>query len=46
MTIDNPIQILTHEHKYILKVVYALRVIDEDLNRSKQVDVELIQRVV
>lgn len=46
MAIENPIDILTHEHKYILKVVHALSVIDEDLHRDGQVDVDLIQKVV
>ena len=46
MAIENPIDMLTHEHKYILKVVHGLSVIDEDLSRGEQVDADLMQRVV
>lgn len=46
MNIDNPIEMLSLEHKYILKVVHALSVIDAELNRGEHVDVERIQKVV
>ncbi len=46
MSIENPIHLLVHEHKYILKVVHALSVIDDDLGRGRPVDVELIRKVV
>ncbi|MBN1558758.1 hemerythrin domain-containing protein [candidate division KSB1 bacterium] len=46
MTIDNPIEMLTHEHSYILKVVHGLSVIDEELSRNVTVDVGRILRVV
>jgi hemerythrin-like domain-containing protein len=46
MAIENPIDMLTHEHKYILKVVHALSVIDEDLHRGERVDADLILKVV
>lgn len=46
MAIENPIDMLTHEHKYILKVVHALSVIDEDLQSGEQIDAALIQEVV
>lgn len=46
MATDNPIQILTHEHKYILKVVHALSVIDADLEQGKTIEVGLFRKVV
>lgn len=46
MTIENPIELLTQEHKYILKVVHALSIIDEDLAQGKQVDVNLIEKII
>lgn len=46
MAIEKPIDMLTNEHKYILKVVHALSVVDEDLTEGKQVDVNLMQKIV
>ena len=46
MTMDSPLQMLTHEHKYILKVVHALAAIDADLGRGDHVDPGLLTRVV
>lgn len=46
MSVANPIQMLTDEYKYILKVVHGLSLIDEDLNRSAHIDVGQIHRIV
>ncbi|MCG2634755.1 MAG: hemerythrin domain-containing protein [Gammaproteobacteria bacterium] len=46
MAIENPIHELTHEHKYILKVVHGLAVIDEKLAQNEKVEPELLLRVV
>ncbi|MGK2914946.1 MAG: hemerythrin domain-containing protein [Porticoccaceae bacterium] len=44
--LENPIDLLIHEHRYILKVVHALSVIDDDLSRGQTVAVELIHKIV
>lgn len=46
MPIENPIHLLVHEHRYILKVVHALGVIDKDLERGRPVDMERMRKVV
>ena len=46
MNIVNPIQILMHEHKVILKVVHSLNAMDQDLNRGGSIDTEFLQKVV
>lgn len=46
MTYENPTDRLTHEHKYILKVVHALNAIDEDLSRGEPLDPDLMQRII
>jgi len=46
MTSENPIHSLSHDHKYILKVVHALSVFDEKLERDERIDVGQIQKVV
>ena len=46
MSVGNPIHMLVHEHQYILKVVHALSVVDDDLDRGRPVDAELIRKVV
>ena len=46
MVSDSPIHELTHEHKYILKVVHGLSLFDTALERNELIDVELVRRVV
>jgi hemerythrin-like domain-containing protein len=46
MTIENPIDMLTYEHKYILKGVHGLSVIDEELDRDEPADPALRHRIV
>lgn len=46
MNSENPVHMLSHEHKYILKVVHALSVIDEELQQGKSVDADLMQNMV
>lgn len=46
MASENPVDMLTLEHKYILKVVHALGAIEEDLERGDPVDAELMQGIV
>lgn len=46
MAIENPIHLLTHEHKHILQVVHGLSVVDENLERGESVDSALLQKIV
>lgn len=43
MTSKSPVDELTHEHHYILKVVNALSVLKERIQRDKDVDLELLR---
>lgn len=46
MSSNNPIHRLTHEHKYILKVVHGLSVIDDALARGQQPDLARVRTIV
>jgi len=46
MSTGNPIHLLTHEHKYILKVVHGLSVIDDALAGGQQPDLERVRAIV
>jgi len=46
MSTGNPIHLLTHEHKYILKVVHGLSVVDDALARGQRPDLERVRKIV
>jgi hemerythrin-like domain-containing protein len=43
MTTKTPVEELMHEHRHILKVVSALKVLGEQVERNNAVDVELLR---
>lgn len=46
MTTKTPVEELMHEHEYILKVVNALKILGDQLERDKQVDADLLRGAV
>jgi hemerythrin-like domain-containing protein len=46
MDSENPMHMLIHEHKYILKVVNATIVLDASLEKGESIDVERVRKIV
>lgn len=46
MDSENPVHMLTHEHKYILKVVSSTIVLDASLEKGELIDVEMVRKIV
>lgn len=46
MDSENPVHMLTHEHKYILKVVNSTIALDASLEKGELIDVEMVRKIV
>jgi hemerythrin-like domain-containing protein len=46
MSHDDPIHLLSHEHRYILKVVHGLSVIDQELAAGRMPDLARLRNIV
>jgi hemerythrin-like domain-containing protein len=46
MASENPVHMLIHEHKYILKVVNSTAVLDACLEKGEPIDVEMVRKIV